>query len=242
MLPPRIEINLVDVCNRSCSFCPRGADMPNTKRKLSLDDSIILGKRLMEYEGMITLCGMGEPLLHKNFKEVVSNLLPKNADTYLITNGDYLNQSKADELKELNISKIKISLYDSDTTDYFNSFLSDFSVTYRHYYNTLENEVNRIEIFNSPDDKNISRPCYLPFYKMFINYDLKVYICANDWTHSACMGDLRTQTLEEVWLSDEYTKYRSDLVNSKRDKFPCSSCTINGTLYGKEHVNDFYRL
>jgi radical SAM protein with 4Fe4S-binding SPASM domain len=238
MLPAKIEINLVDVCNRTCSFCPRGADMPNSKRKLSVDDSIILGQRLKEYGGVVTLCGMGEPLLHNQFAKVVSNLQLNNADTYLITNGDYLTPNKAIELKNLNITNIKISLYDKDTTEHFNSFLSDFSVTYRHYYNKLDNEVNRVEIYNSPTNKNIERPCYLPFYKMFINYDLKVYLCANDWSHSACMGDLRTQSLEEVWLSDEFYNYRKELADGQRSKFPCSSCAVNGTLHGKQYVKD----
>jgi radical SAM protein with 4Fe4S-binding SPASM domain len=237
MHPKTIEINLVDVCNRSCSFCPRGASKPNTKKRLSIEDSKILGERLKVYKNDITICGMGEPLLHKHFKEVLSNALPKDSNNILITNGDYLTPEKSKDIKELKINNIRISLYDEDNSDYFNSFLSDFSVQYKHYYNK-EPLVNRVEIYESPLDKNISRPCYLPFYKMFINYDLKVYLCANDWSHSACMGDLRTQSLEEVWLSEEFYNYRKELAEGQRSKFPCSSCTVDGTLHGKQYVKD----
>jgi len=72
-----IEINPIDICNRSCSFCPRGQGFVNTKSQISLETIEAINKSLqeLEYKGTITLAGFGEPLLHKKLKNYVQSLV-----------------------------------------------------------------------------------------------------------------------------------------------------------------------
>ena len=69
-LPKWIELSLIDVCNRSCSFCPKSDDSvaPDTYNKMErvLIDKLTSDLIRMNYSGTIALCGYGEPLLHKD--------------------------------------------------------------------------------------------------------------------------------------------------------------------------------
>tara|TARA_S200002703_G_C3778258_1_gene239683 strand:+ start:212 stop:937 length:726 start_codon:yes stop_codon:yes gene_type:complete len=238
----RIELNIVDVCNRSCTFCPRGNGYPNTSNHLTYENSFYLKKRLKQYRDVITISGFGEPLLHKDFERVVSNVLPKNAsEIILITNGDYLDDKKYEKIKNTGITHIRVSLYDEDNSDYFKSFIKDTKLSFNHYYNGPAHEVNRNEIYDK-SGKQTKGKCYLPFYKLFVDYDLKTYLCSNDWSKSVNTGDLKNEPLEDIWYSNKYNKYRDLLEQGKRKLFPCSNCDICGTLEGESFFNDFRRL
>ena len=45
-----LEINPTELCNRTCSFCPRGDWYPNKNEHLSIDDTYLIKKRLDEFE------------------------------------------------------------------------------------------------------------------------------------------------------------------------------------------------
>ena len=236
----KLELNIVDICNRSCSFCPRGNGYANTKAALTYEDSFILKDRLKDYKNMITISGFGEPLLHKNFEKVISNVLPKTASRVtLITNGDYLTPEKYEKIKITGITHIKVSLYDSDTSNYFKSFIHDLDLSFNHYYELgPTNSVNRNEIFHKSGEL-YDGFCFIPFYKLFVNYDLKTYLCSNDWTKSATTGNLKHQNLDQVWYSDNFKKYRNLLKKGKRKIFPCSNCSVCGTIEGEDYFNRF---
>lgn len=234
----KIELNIVDICNRSCSFCPRGIDYPNTSNRLTIKDSLILKQRLKDYKNTITVSGFGEPLLHKEFVDVLSNVLPMSAKRILITNGDYLTPEKYNEIKHL-FTHIKISLYDEDTSEHFKSFIDN--VSFNHYYKGPSNEVNRNDIYTN-DGNGIQGVCHIPFYKLFVDYDIKTYLCSNDWSKSVQTGDLRKDNLDTIWNSKEYYKYRKDLYNGNRIMFPCSNCDVCGTIEGKESFESFKEM
>ena len=92
-LPTWIELSLIDVCNRACSFCPK-SDVnlaPDTYQKMSkkLIDKLHDDLKKMKYRGSIALCGYGEPLLHKDIEYIVKKL-SRVADIEIVTNGDPL--------------------------------------------------------------------------------------------------------------------------------------------------------
>jgi len=234
----RIELNIIDVCNRSCSFCPRGNGYKNTSKRLTIEDSKILGKRLEGYNNIVSVSGLGEPLLHKEFVQVLDNAIPTSASkVVLITNGDYLTPEKYNEIKHI-FTDIKVSLYDEDNSEYFKSFITETNLEFNHYYNGPTNTVNRVEIFKNVG-KTTGSECYIPFYKLFIDFDLKTYLCSNDWSKRAPTGDLKVQSLDEAWNSEEFNKYRKDLKKGIRKMFPCNNCSVCGILEGKEHFNNF---
>ena len=71
-LPSWIELSLIDVCNRKCSFCPKVDEIiaPDTYQKMErlLIDKLFEDLKEINFEGAFCLCGYGEPLLYKDWK------------------------------------------------------------------------------------------------------------------------------------------------------------------------------
>ena len=113
-LPSWIELSLIDVCNRSCSFCPKSdekiAQIPQ-KMERSLIDKMHNDLTDIGFEGAFCLCGYGEPLLYKDINYTISKLSELGA-VEIITNGDPLNKKRLTELYNSKTSRLIISLYD----------------------------------------------------------------------------------------------------------------------------------
>lgn len=77
-IPSWIELSIIDVCNRKCSFCPKVDPniAPDTyqRMQLSLIDKLCNELREMKYKGSVVLCGYGEPMLHKEVNIICKKL------------------------------------------------------------------------------------------------------------------------------------------------------------------------
>ena len=93
-IPSWIELSLIDACNRSCSFCPKSDfDIAlNTYQKMNstLITKLCTDLKKINYQGAFSICGYGEPLLHKDIIEIV-NTLGELGGVEIVTNGDPLN-------------------------------------------------------------------------------------------------------------------------------------------------------
>ena len=96
-----IDINVTELCNRTCIFCPRANKdfYPNQNLHISLDLVRKMADELaaLNYEGAIVLCGFGEPLLHPEIEEVIS-ILSKVSRVEIVTNGDKINRKDISKL------------------------------------------------------------------------------------------------------------------------------------------------
>ena len=65
----QIDINLTDLCNKTCSFCPRHSPevYPNNNQHMSvkLFEKVIHECLDVGFKRDILLCGRGEPATHK---------------------------------------------------------------------------------------------------------------------------------------------------------------------------------
>ena len=113
-IPSWIELSLIDVCNRACSFCPKSDDTiaPNTHQKMtmSLIDKLVNDLKKINFKGAFCLCGYGEPMLHKQYLEI-TNKLGEIGGVEIITNGDLINKKSLVQLYESKATKVIISLY-----------------------------------------------------------------------------------------------------------------------------------
>ena len=200
----------------------------------------------MDYRGTVTLAGFGEPLLQKNIIKHVQELKKgvQLKQIKLITNGDYLTPKSAKKLVKAGINCIKVSMYDEDKTEYYDSFLKEYDIEriYKHYYEGLPEdvEVNRNEMWQKSKIINKKSPCYLPFYKMFVNWNGDVALCSNDWNLSQIFGNVNRDWIHDIWESDYYKAYRRIMIKSQRIMSPCISCDVNGQVLGKESY-DYYK-
>jgi MoaA/NifB/PqqE/SkfB family radical SAM enzyme len=243
-----VEINPTELCNRTCSFCPRGNGYPNKDEHLTIDDAYLIKNRLdeFEYQGIIIISGKGEPLLNPDILEIVNVF--KNEWIELISNGDKILEfpSMLDELFDNGLSRIILDEYDNEEN--YNKkieILGDrCGVIKNHFAGGLQSSIfnNRSGSFKTIE-KSLDRKCYLPFYKGYIDLTMDLRFCCNDWKYKESLGNLRENTLEELWMSDKMNKYRKELSKGNRcNVISCKECDANGLLLGKDSYNKLMEM
>lgn len=248
----RIEINPVELCNRTCVFCPRHDNTIYPNRNLHMDiktaESIAMSLEDMKYTGRVTFSGFGEPLLHNNILKLVQTIKRNNSDIerlQLITNGDKLTRELAIKLYSVGIDRIEIDLYDGEyQIDVYNKMLQGIPeqmYCLRHHYFgpekdyglTLNNRAGAVKTIKKPKNP-LKRGCYLPFYKLMIDWNGDILLCCQDWRRRGNVNlNVNNYKIKDIWLSSELNKYRKSLSNHNRDHSPCDECNIDGTMNGE---------
>lgn len=68
--------------------------------------------------------------------------------------------------------------------------------------------------------------CPFPFYTLVIHSDLKVSACCVDWNKKTVIGDLRTETLKQIWTGEALHALQLRHLEKLRIELPgCSNCT-----------------
>lgn len=103
----RTYIEISNICNLQCSFCP---EVEREKKVLSTDNFRKILKQVLPHTEQICLHLMGEPLAHPEFKKILDICNEEGAVVQLTTNGTYLNKFgfetffKAKCLRQINFS------------------------------------------------------------------------------------------------------------------------------------------
>ena len=99
----KIYIEITNICNMNCSFCP-----PHNRehKNMSLESFNIILEKIKPYTKFIYLHVKGEPMLHPNFKEMVKTAYEKGFFVNITTNGTLLkdNLDITKYIRQLNIS------------------------------------------------------------------------------------------------------------------------------------------
>lgn len=251
-MPTWVELSLIDVCNRSCSFCPKSdpSVAPNTHQLMSrkLIDKIHDDLKAINYKGAIALAGYGEPLLHKDIRYIVKKL-SKVAPVEVITNGDVLNSKLLQDLYLANVNKVLVSMYDNpDQIEKFKKMTKQANVPEEimilrdRWYNAdsdfgvkLTNRAGTIKSGNQKS-ANTYTTCYYPTYQFVIDWNGDIFLCPQDWQRRVTMGNMMQDSLFNIWTGKILTKYRKNLLNGKRCLSPCNACNAEGTLLGSKHA------
>ena len=109
----RVYVEITNICNRSCSFCP-GTKRPFT-RMTRQDFATVLDK-LKGVTEYIYLHVMGEPLTHPDLKEIIEIGKAKGFKIAITTNGTLLRKREDDLIRALPY-KINISLHSFEDDD-----------------------------------------------------------------------------------------------------------------------------
>jgi radical SAM protein with 4Fe4S-binding SPASM domain len=251
-LPTWIELSLIDVCNRSCSFCPKSDDKvaPDTYNQMNrlLIDKLALDLKNIKYRGSVALCGYGEPLLHKDLNYIVKKLSHVSS-VEIVTNGDALNSKILKSLYQSKAGRVLVSMYDGpDQIKKFKKIIKDsnvpedFVILRDRWYDKnnnfgvkLTNRTGTIKIGNQLDN-SVHTTCYYPAYQFLIDWNGDVFLCPQDWQRRNAMGNIMQENIFEIWVGKIFTKYRKELLKGSRKLNPCNSCNANGTLLGHNHA------
>lgn len=257
-LPIWIEISPIDLCNRTCVFCPKADDKVAPNQKLfmprMLFEKIASELKTMQFKGTVMLAGYGEPLYSPEILPMV-RAFSEVANTEVTTNGDPLNIRFIQSLVEAGIGKIIISLYDGPhQIDHYRNLFSQAGVSEKFYilrdrWYGPEHDfgvklTNRAGMLPTGNQREVDthQKCYYPHYSMMVDWNGDVFLCTQDWNRRIKSGNLALSTVLDVWCSPILKRYRNTLMAGSRTLPPCNQCNANGTLHGKRHAEAWSRI
>lgn len=117
--PITVEVDLTNHCNHRCSFCVWGEHISSDKSSLKKQNILkcIQGMRKLGAKA-ITFTGGGEPMIHKDFYEILVTSKKLGFDCGLITNGSVITEKNAELLLD-NLNWLRISMSGGDKDSYF---------------------------------------------------------------------------------------------------------------------------
>lgn len=260
-LPTEIEISESGTCNRTCSFCPRSTiGFVDKKEFISnqLHEKLCRELNEFNYKGTIRYSGFVEPLLDKNIYNLIKmarNYLPLS-NIELVTNGDPLNLKRLKKLFENGLNKILISSYDGKKESQkfeelcINANLNEKQFIVRHRYYSKDRDFgitlsNRAGLMANakfkiePLKKSLKKPCFIPSYTFFLDYQGDVLMCPHDWGKKIVLGDFKKEKLIDIWFGKKFMSIRKMLNKSNRNFEPCNVCDVDGTLMGLKNSRYF---
>jgi radical SAM protein with 4Fe4S-binding SPASM domain len=237
-----IEIETINRCNGTCSFCPVNATLPQRpfyKMSESVFYKIIDELGELHYKGELRLYSNNEPFLDDRiitFAQYAKSHLEK-AFICIYTNGTLLSVPLVKEICEF-IDMLVIDDYSDDGMT-----ISDNLVPVIEYCKEHKNigkkviyvKRNKKEVLTSRGGQapnftklnNIQRykGCFLPFKQMVIRPDGKCSLCCNDALGRYTLGDVTEQTLIDIWQSDRYVSIRKKMIEEGRKSLElCEKC------------------
>ena len=185
-----LRISLIEKCNLRCTYCmPANGIVLSPKASLMTADEIHAIAQTFVNNGVdkIRLTG-GEPLLRKDFPEIIAQLASLKTEISITTNGILIDKHIA-VLKQFNIKKINLSL-DTMIPSKFQTITlrNQFEKVIDNLHLLLNNEfkikVNVVLIKGFNDNEiidfiNLSR--YLPISIRFIEF---MPFAGNEWDKS----------------------------------------------------------
>ena len=238
-----VEIETVNRCNGTCPFCPVNVNQPQrpyAKMSEELFRKIIDDLAGMNYANGIALFSNNEPFLDEriiDFHRYANEKLPR-AIFHLYTNGSLLTFEKFialmpyldlliidnyNDKKEINTPELR-RIYDYLQTDEEMSRRVNFCFR-------LQNEVLTSRGGQAPnkqgnsDRRALNVVCALPFRQLIIRPTGEISLCCNDPLGKYTLGNLNTQTISEVWNSEQYRAIRMDMMtNARKNLMLCCDC------------------
>ena len=150
----KVYLEISNICNLSCRFCP---GTKRAKKAMTEEDFSLLLSKLRPYTDYLYFHLMGEPLLHRNLERFLELAGNHGFKVILTTNGTLLKKQQEMLLASPALHKINISLHAFEANDLavpFETYLADcFAfgrtsagkklVVYRLWNNGGEDKQNR---------------------------------------------------------------------------------------------------
>jgi radical SAM protein with 4Fe4S-binding SPASM domain len=239
--PKFIEIETINKCNMSCSFCP--TNKKNDIRKFTIMDEKLFKKIIEEIsyidnEVLVYFHSNNEPLLDQRIPEFIQyakeNLSNTKAILGMSTNGTLLSEEIFLKLTQyldiliINNYSENMQLIKTVKNIYnryrYNEFTADITINLRNVKEVIKNVGG-----NSPNysyNKPINIQCLLPFEQMVIRPDGKISLCCKDVYGQYTLGDIRYETISSIWNNDIYNNLRKKMRLGRNNIQLCSNCNF----------------
>ena len=246
-----VELNVNELCNRTCVFCPRvdPKTYPNQNLHMDIELTSEISKQLLEvsFDGIVNISGTGEATLTKHLPLIVKKFGDKKIHIEIVTNGDFLKPKLVSDLYSSGLKQLVISMYDGpEQIEYFNNLFDECGIdedlyTLRDRWYDEEEDYGLIYTnrAGSMGEKLLSpheRPCYYPHYAAYIDWNGDVLLCCQDmYNRTVKFGNVLEKKLVDIWVDKKLNDFRKKLVKGERTISPCNNCTANGMVFGENH-------
>lgn len=265
-----VEINPTELCNLRCEFCPRAHGYPNQDLHMHTYVAAMVRDSLLDidFTGIVSITGKGEPTLAKNFREISKIMLDNPWKIRMNTNGKNVEEY-IDVIEKFDI--VHYDYYEEDwegflaVTEKYKEY-PNFNFYYRpplnwhEYQRSYTNRAGAMDGEFSFDVRNkpYQKYCGRPTRKLFIDWNGDYRLCCEDWrqgnkyskdldhemyvmTHDpkVVFGNIADQTIEEYLNTNkQLEKYRNNLLHGKRSLSPCNTCSFKND----DDYNHFLRV
>ena len=246
-----VELNINELCNRTCVFCPRHDPKiyPNQNLHMDLELAELISVQLVSvgFKGIVNISGTGEATLTKHLPLIVKEFGDKKIHIEIVTNGDFLKPKLISDLYSYGLKQLVISMYDGpEQIEYFNNLFDEcgidedlYTLRDRWYEEDEDYGLIYTNRAGSMGEKLLSpheRPCYYPHYAAYIDWNGDVLLCCQDmYNRTEIFGNVKDKPLLDIWVDKKLNDFRKKLVKGERTISPCNNCTANGMIFGENH-------
>tara|TARA_B100001250_G_scaffold395499_1_gene400471 strand:+ start:1503 stop:2621 length:1119 start_codon:yes stop_codon:yes gene_type:complete len=170
-----------------------------------------------------------------NLQQVVFSIDSEEKETYerlrkfakyesVLANVKRYNQIKKTYKNNKTVTRIAgVKVEKQQNEESFYKFWSNFSdeVVFKEAY-------ARWDTYNNDVLEDFLEPCRYIWERMYVWFDGKVNPCDADYKSYLSYGNVKNNTIKEIWSSKEYKKLKETHLNKNRDKItPCDRCEIH---------------
>ena len=240
----RLELNLTELCNLKCTFCPRAFDYPNLNKHMSLDTAELIADQvaMLPFTPDVIFSGRCEPTLHEKFGELAELFLERDLNIILFTNGKRLDRYMdiIDRFKRLSYD-----VYSNDIEDYHAAIeqtnhmkvdrqisqKSDDGIFLRKWSKGVSKELQKSFVDNragsiSNQPFHMGKRCTWLDSVVFIDWNGDYNLCCQDWTPTV-MGNVYKESLFDYFQYNKNLKAYQEGIKSGNRLSPCDVCTYS---------------
>ncbi len=218
----RIAFELSNICNYATIHAKCPLNCAGEKKILSenIVYKVLESLKTNDYRGYIAFDVYNEPCIDPRlmmFIKKTREMLPK-AKIAIQSNGFYFDQTLAEELEKNGVGIIRVSSYNPLGFERLSKI--KLNIPFKVTPIILD---DRMKIYELPENGS-TRPCLAPLNEVLVTHDCKLALCCWDWKRQNVFGDLNTQSIEEILLSDEVRDLYNSLSKGERRLDICKRC------------------
>jgi 2-deoxy-scyllo-inosamine dehydrogenase (SAM-dependent) len=180
----------------------------------------------LEFSGRLSFHHYNEPLLRKDLPNLVkeaASMLPY-ARRVLYTNGDLLTDKVYHQLLDAGIDQFFITNHGRREIPQRPFQLARVPGSFR-----LSSRGGLVDAGDGIDGGSL--PCFAPSEMLIIRHSGQVVLCHDDATGEVLMGDLRTQSVSQIWWSEDFQRKRALLEFGGRSTASTLCARCNNRLH-----------
>lgn len=225
-MPVAVDLETYGPCNRSCFYCPR----EQSKDIMSMEtiEKVVSELKEWDFKGRISPHSYNEPLLDKRIFSIINYIakeLPNNELSFF-TNSDFLYKETVNSLLDAGTTSIVATLHEPSSPElvdrvrslakqYTQILVNDLRTVSNHTY--LGNRGGQVSLEGS-----FPKRLCIGIDVMVIRADSSVPLCCDDAKKKYVLGNVKEQSLPEIWNS--YASLRKQIRKGNFTLDLCKNC------------------